>query len=241
MNYNMKKLFRMATLAVCGAMFFASCTDTWDDHYEDTVGTSGSTMDYLTTHASDFAEILKAAGFDKNLNSSQVLTILAPQNDSFNKDELLRQIASGDKKGVVERFLENHILLYNVSMNNEEKKVNLLNEKKVHFGTLAEMEIDGVKSMLHQNVVCGNGIIHILYDDISYKASVYEQLSDNFKKYLEDNGLEDDGKTVSLYNFLKTYDMTRLTRTEVLKSARTRTEILSIAIRSSSATQLEAS
>lgn len=209
MNYNMKKLFRMATLAVCGAMFFASCTDTWDDHYEDTVGTSGSTMDYLTTHASDFAEILKAAGFDKNLNSSQVFTILAPKNGSFDKSALLSQLNSGDKQQVVDRFIKNHVMLYPVSINNEPKNVYLLNEKKVHFGTLSEMEIDGVQ-VEQPNIVCGNGVIHIMSDEVRYKASVYEQIEDNFKKYLEDNGLEDDGKTVSLYNFLKTYDIDSL-------------------------------
>jgi uncharacterized surface protein with fasciclin (FAS1) repeats len=118
----MKKLFRMATLAVCGAMMIASCTDTWDDHYGDAgTGTNGSTMDYLTTHASDFAEILKAAGFDANLNSSQVFTILAPKNGSFDKKALLTQLASGDKSQVVERFIKNHVMLYSVSMNDEEK------------------------------------------------------------------------------------------------------------------------
>lgn len=206
MNYNMKKLFRMATLAVCGAMMIASCTDTWDDHYGDAgTGTNGSTMDYLTTHASEFAEILKAAGFDANLNSSQVFTILAPKNGSFDKNALLTQLASGDKSQVVERFIKNHVMLYSVSMNDEEKNVYLLNEKKVHFGTLAEMEIEGVP-VEEANIKCGNGIVHVLSDDVRYKASVFEQIEDNFKQYLEDNGLEDDGTIVSLYSFLKLYD-----------------------------------
>lgn len=207
MKYNMKNIFRVATFAVCGAMFIASCTDDWDDHYDAVTqtGTGGTTMAYLEAHASDFAEIIKAAGYDKKLSSSQVLTILAPQNDSFNKDELLRQIASGDKEEVVERFLENHILLYNVSMNNDEKTVSLLNEKKIHFGTLDDKQIDGV-DVLQENVVCNNGIIHILKDDIAYKANVMEQLGDNYKKYLAENGLEDSNDIISLYSFLRLYD-----------------------------------
>ena len=207
MNNNMKKLFRMATLAVCGAMMIVSCTDTWDDHYEALpgTGTGGTTMEYLNTHASDFAEILKAAGFDANLNSSQVFTILAPKNGSFDKKALLAQLASGDKDQVVDRFIKNHVLLYNISLNNEEKDAYLLNEKRVHFGTLNDMLIDDV-TVEEPNIVCGNGIIHVMADAVRYKASVYEQIEDNFKQYLADNNLEDDGTIVSLYNFLKKYD-----------------------------------
>ena len=207
MKYNMKKIFTVATLAVCGAMFIASCTDDWDDHYDavSQTGTGGSTMAYLQAHASDFAEIVKAAGYDQKLISSQVLTILAPQNGSFDKNELLRMIQSGDKQEVVERFLENHILLYNVSMNNEEKTVSLLNEKKIHFGTQAEKEIGGVE-VLQENVVCNNGIIHILKDELEYKPNVMEQISDNYKKYLADNGLVDSNDIISLYSVLRTYD-----------------------------------
>lgn len=208
MKYNMKNLVRMAALAVCGAMFIASCTDTWDDHYGDAAtqtGAGGTTMHFLEANASEFADILKAAGYDVNLNSSQVFTILAPKNGSFDKNALLKMIAEGDKKGVVDRFIKNHIMLYNVSLNNDKHTVFLLNEKKVHFGTLADNTIEGVP-VEQANIVCNNGIVHLLSDEIVYKPSVLEQLGDNYAQYLADNGLEDSDDIISLYTFLRMYD-----------------------------------
>ena len=205
MKYNMKKIGRLATLAVFGAVLTVSCTDNWDDHYDDAVQSGGTTLSYLQEHASDFAEVLKAAGYDEKLKSSQVLTILAPQDDSFDKDALLAMIEAGDKEDVVKRFLDNHIMLYPVSLNNDPKTVNLLNEKKVHFGTLDDKLIEGVR-VVKENIVCGNGIIHILESDIEYKPNVMEGLQDNYKRYLAEKGIEDSDDIISLYNFLKKYD-----------------------------------
>ena len=203
----MKKICKLASLAVCGALLAVSCTDNWDDHYDSSMqsGTGGTTMSYLQEHASDFAEIVRAAGYEEKLKSSQMLTILAPQNSSFDKDGLLAMIASGDKKEVVDRFLENHIMLYNVSLNNEPKTASLLNDKKVHFGTLDDKVIEGVP-VVKENIVCQNGIVHILEADIEYKPNVMEKLKDNYQSYLAAKGLEDDDDIISLYNFLKKYD-----------------------------------
>ena len=56
----------VAALAICG---FQSCTDDWDNHYnaENTVDYDGTLMAYLNSHTefSDFAEILKATGYDR--------------------------------------------------------------------------------------------------------------------------------------------------------------------------------
>lgn len=213
MNYHIKNSFRMAIVAVCGALLGASCTDTWDDHYgSDVMSGEGTTLSYLQANASDFAEVLQAAGYAEKLGSSQMMTILAPQNGSFDKDALLKMIADGEKKDVVDRFIENHILLYNVSLNNDEKTAYLLNDKKVQFGTLADKKIGGV-DVLKENIVCGNGIIHILDGDIEYDYNVYERLAANYKAYLAENGLTADDDVISLYSFMKQFDIDSLDET----------------------------
>lgn len=201
----MKKIFRMASLAVFGAVMAVSCTDTWDDHYENGQTSGTTTMAYLQAHASEFAEVIKAAGYEEKLSSSQMLTILAPQNGSFDKNALLQMIADGNKKEVVERFIENHLMLYPVSLNNEPKLVSLLNDKKIQFGTLADNTIEDVP-VLEPNIVCSNGVVHVMQDEINYKPNVLEQIKSNYEKYLADNGLEDSNDIISLYTFLRKYD-----------------------------------
>lgn len=209
MSYNIKNIFKAMSVIACGALVFASCSDTWDDHYKSGIPTTehsyaGTTMQYLEHNASDFADVIKAAGLGPKLSSSQVFTLLAPMDGTFNKDSLLDLIQNGKAKQVRERFIENHVLLYATSLDNEEKTLSLLNKKKIQFGTLANDSI-GSATVAEPNIACNNGIVHLLNGSVRYVPSVFEQIELSHENYLARTGYADED-VVDMYNFLKVYD-----------------------------------
>lgn len=206
MNYFLKNTLRAATMVMSGLLIFSSCTDSWDDHYDTapSLNYSGSTWEYIQGEStlSDFAEVVKAAGYDSVIASSQVFTILAPQNGSFNKDSLLNLISTGQKSSVITRFLENHIMRYNVSLGTTEKTAKLLNDKNVDFGTLSNPVVQ-TSNVLKSNISCKNGVLQIIDSPLHYYPNLYEQLQSDYNDYLSAGGSD---SAVSLFSFLKIYD-----------------------------------
>lgn len=209
MNKNVNNILRVGTLAVVGALTLASCSDTWDDHYEGTadLNYSGSTWEYLQSQSSlsDFVEVAKAAGYADVLASSQVFTILAPQNGSFDKESLLNLVSNGGKDNVVTRFLENHILRYNVSINNEEQTAKLLNDKTLKIGTLDSAYVSNADAV-QTNLTCNNGVVHVISEPIDYYPNIFEQFQMDHDEWVAANGGIDTDSVVDLYSFLRKYD-----------------------------------
>ena len=206
MNTIMKNVSR-AGLCVAAVLLAAACSDTWDDHY-DTVAEydyDGTTLEYLANQSelSDFYKIVVATGFDDELSSSQVLTIFAPQNGTFNYDSLVALIDAGNTTGVLERFVENHVTRYNISIGSSEQEVTLLNEKIVDVGTLSTLLVGDV-SVANANISCSNGVLQELDGYLPYRYNIYEQLEVLNDEYIAANGESDS--LVSLYNFLLKYD-----------------------------------
>lgn len=184
----------VAALAICG---FQSCTDDWDNHYnaENTVDYDGTLMAYLNSHTefSDFAEILKATGYDRELDASQVMTLLVPKNDTFDKKEWLDMIEKGQTQLVIDRFVKNHVSRYNESMNMEERDVTMLSKKNVTFGTMTDATIEGVP-VTEMNITCNNGVIHVLDGFVPYSYNIYEYIAkdyeDNWENYINSGGAD---------------------------------------------------
>ena len=92
-------------VAFLSAMFVGtSCTEEWDDHYSDNGANTknGTILEYIKTDASlsDFCEVVVALGCaDSLLNQSRAYTLWAPVNGSFNKQELMDNIANGNANG----------------------------------------------------------------------------------------------------------------------------------------------
>lgn len=207
MNNILKHTLQTGTLAVVGLLAFSSCSDSWDEHYDSaaSVNYSGTTWEYLQSqdNLSDFVKVVEAAGYDELLKSSQVFTVLAPENGTFNRDSLLQSIAEGNKEGVITRFVENHILRYGVSINNTEKSAKLLNDKYVEIGTLANPTV-GSTTAVQKNVTCTNGVLQVLDGSLPYYYNLYEWLQSDYEDYVKANGENDS--LVSLYTFLRKYD-----------------------------------
>lgn len=210
MNTKIRKALRLGVLAISGLFALYSCTDKWDDHYDSVSGGTfqGTLMECIESHSdslSDFAEVLKAVGYDINLNSDQVFTVWAPVNGSFDKEALLADIKNGDKERVINRFVENHIALYAISLSPNPQDVTLQNRKIAKLSGSAESTFEGA-SILNANITCKNGIFNIIEDENIYIPTIFESLEDDYNEYLLANPSLDPDSLISMMTFLKAYD-----------------------------------
>lgn len=205
MNRIFKNTVRAGVIALITSVSLGSCSDTWDDHYESLSGLTydGSLLGYLQDNPdlSDFVEVVKASGFDKDLASNQVLTVIAPKNGSFDKQYYLNLIQNGRKKEVIDEFIKNHICRYNISMGAEEQTVTMMNKKNVKLGTISEgtIEEENVDKM---NVSCSNGVVHVIDGFLPYQYNIYEFLAkdwrDNYTPAEPLPALDENGEAVEV-------------------------------------------
>ena len=194
MNNQIKNTLRIGVIAAASAAAMLSCSDTWDDHYNDAASVlyNGTTMQAIEAEAPDFAEVIKAVGYDRELNSENVYTIWAPTH--FDKAQMLA-LARTDSAMVVDRFIKNHIARYAVSQNGvEDQRISLMNEK------ITTMTVDnkfGTANITKANLSCQNGILHVIDSEIEYQKNVFEQIEALYNA---------DTDSISLYAFLKIWN-----------------------------------
>lgn len=191
---NIKNTLRMGLVVAAGAAAMYSCTDTWNDHYDVLSDTAyGTTMQALEANASDFAEIVKLVGYDRELGSDNVYTIWAPANGSFNVDSI-KALASKDKKRVIEKFINNHVARYATPLGLSNKEVTLLNEKNV---LLSADGVFGQSKITKGNLSCANGVLHVIDGINPYYNNLFETIEDHYNAETD---------SVSLYSFLSVWD-----------------------------------
>lgn len=202
MNKNIKNTFRNGLLAIAGLAVMYSCSDTWDEHYEaaSMVKYNGTTMQAIQEKAPNFAKVLIAAGYDRELNSENVYTVFAPEIDAATAEQYISMIKAGKKDYVVKKFIKNHVARFNVSVNNEEQTISLINTKKVSLGN-ASAPTFGASSITASNISCNNGVLHLINQANAYTNSIYE--------YIEEKQ-EDSALPNTLYKFLAACDSNRL-------------------------------
>ena len=180
----------MALTVGCGtAALTTACTEDWDDHYEGTATGanvhSGSLWQAIQSDAqlSNFASVVEATGYSKNLNGSQVFTVFAPTNQAFSATDaqkLIAQYRTEKKAGtrevdntVVKEFVKNHISLYNFSVaSGRSDTITLLNGKRQPLNASGFANA----SFLTSNDLYGNGVLFTLKDVVTYYPNVFEYL-----------------------------------------------------------------
>ncbi len=204
----MKKLLIKSLLAGCLIIFAVSaqlsCSDDWDEHYDSKITGDyyeGNLMQMIDSKSelSDFAEILRAAGYDQQLEKNQVLTILAPKNGTFDKAALLSRIQNGQKDKVITEFIQNHISRYNQSMDNEKHTIMMFNDKFMDMQTKSEATIENI-NVADMNLVCKNGVMHILEGAIPYSYNIYELLAEDYEEQ-KANTPDFDPEWASFYKY----------------------------------------
>ncbi|MBQ0074690.1 MAG: fasciclin domain-containing protein [Prevotella sp.] len=199
---NIKNTFRAGFVLAAGVVALYSCTDTWNDHYdaEAVLKYDGTTMQAIEENASDFAKVIKAYGYERELSSDNTYTVWAPANGSFDVNDYLKDgKAIADSAETVKWFIKNHVARYAHSFNSTDQKISLMNEK------VAQMTADGKFGLVNitkSNISCKNGVLHLIESAAPYNYNLFELIS---KQYHDD---ATDGKDTipSLYRFL--YDPT---------------------------------
>lgn len=170
----------------------SGCTD-WDDHYEASAGEGGDATlaEQIASRAelSDFYEVLQntmvfrhhrktSVSYADLLSQGQQLTVIAPQNGTFDKDALIaqaRQSAAGDS--IVEKyFVGNHIARGTFSDLKDGQSILLLNGKHI---TLGQATAEGVQ-LTGSNNHAKNGILHTATRQLPYTNNLYEQLIEDY-------------------------------------------------------------
>ena len=172
-------------------LIFTSCSD-WDDHYEGAAGsgTDGAALWQqlkANSQLSDFCDVLEQTkvyrmhkktpvSYADLLSGGQVFTVMAPVNNSFNKDSLLQlvQTVVGDSS-VEKSFVQNHLSRTLASLKPEPSKVLMLNMKHMD---LANGKVDDVPVTV-ANTKTGNGVLHVVERALPYKHNLFEMLCDN--------------------------------------------------------------
>lgn len=193
-----KNTFRAGFVVAAGLVAMYSCTDTWDDHYNAPVQLDyeGTTMQAIEENASNFAKVIKAYGYERELTSDNIYTIWAPADDAFDVSKYIDENGNAieDSTEVVTQFIKNHIARYARSVNGKNQDFNLMNEKR---GSMSAEGKFGDASIAVSNIACKNGVLHIITEESPYSFNLFELIA---KQYKDDT---DEGKdTLSLYAFL---------------------------------------
>ena len=178
----MKHIYkRWAGSLCCGAaaaLALVSCAD-WDDHYDaDTalLDTQNATIWQnieKTGNLSQFASLLKKAGYDAILDASQTYTVWAPVDGSFDFETV--SALSNDR--LKKEFIENHIARNNYPASGTvNQRIYTLNEKMMRFGGSGGYSIQGV-GVDRANLAAGTGTIHTLNGKIPFMQNIYESLN----------------------------------------------------------------
>ncbi len=90
-----------------------SCSDTWDDHYNAGLSAlkfNGTTMQALEETAPDFAKVVKAYGFSRELSSDNTYTVWAPADGTFDLSDYVGSNGErvADSAEVVNDFIIDH-------------------------------------------------------------------------------------------------------------------------------------
>lgn len=196
-----------------GMLAMYSCSDTWDNHYEDApvLTFNGNIMQALEQEAPDFAKVVKAYGFDKELSSDNIYTVWAPADGTFTLDDYVTSDGerAADSATVVNEFIKNQVARYHWSLDGTDHKFPLMNEK---VGKMRASGRFGGSSMLTDedgaqidatahNIACGNGILHRVGATNPYHANLLEHI-----KKLYEADMTAGKEDCSLYTFLKSFN-----------------------------------
>ncbi|MDD4970360.1 MAG: fasciclin domain-containing protein [Paludibacter sp.] len=152
-----------------------SCTDDLNKHYsaEQTTKSNLNLYQYIQaqTELSTFTKMLKIAGYDTILKSSQTFTVWAPTDHSLENVNLL------DTAQII-KIVENHIARFSYPTTAiVSKKMIMLDNKLIVFANGSEGYTFGGLKIVQSDVATKNGIIHVLSDYLPYRMSIWEFLN----------------------------------------------------------------
>ncbi len=174
----------VGALFAAAALTWTACTDTWDDHYEGkAAGHNGLSL--WNNIASDarlapFAKVLRATGYEAQLQSPQMLTVWAPTITDEEADQLIAAYQAEKKEGVkdddnsvIMQFVKNHIALYNTSVSSyTSDSIRMLNGKYMVLKPDALNET----AFLEKNIISTNGVLYKVGNKLAFYPNLWEKI-----------------------------------------------------------------
>ena len=190
-------------MMAAGMLAAASCSD-FDDYNKEVADITPSGNQTLwqniqqNPELSDFAALVKRAGFDDELDATQYYTIWAPKNGTFDATAY----SSLTDDAVMNHFVKNHIASYSHNATgNFADRVLMLNGKSYDWVGNGAYSFDEV-GVLQANLPSKNGVIHVLDGEARYLSNLYQYITDSTLS----RGMEID----SLRNYYLKYQLTKL-------------------------------
>lgn len=185
-------------------LFCASCTDTWDEHYNPSEGTSATETLWERIKAnpdlSHYAEIAEKATYYKDqmhplknpktgkpytykdmFSGTQLMTIFAPENSALSEEEKNKwiQILETNPYGVHQQLMANSVSLWRSNITGGGlDTLQMINGKRLELDKSNEtMQKIAIKQ---KNIEASNGTLHTLTANLPFKYNLYEYLKDSY-------------------------------------------------------------
>ena len=121
---------------------------------------------------SDFATLVKKAGFDDELSQPHYYTVWAPLNGTYDASSLM----SADSATVLYQFVKSHIAEYNHSISGQvDERIHALNRKSFAFEGDGQYTYAG-QTLRQLNLPNSNGIMHLLDGAARFYPNLSEYL-----------------------------------------------------------------
>ncbi len=195
----MRRKYNYIGAVLCGAVALAlpSCTDTWNDHYDNPESTAAtqSLWELISENSnlSNFAEIAEKVHYYRDqthpqadytykdmLDGTQLLTVWVPENDALTASEWQRwnDLADSNPYTVQQQFLANSISLWRqVATAGGVDTLTMLNGKKQVFDK-GNFTMAGYP-LIEKNVAASNGTLHTVGTPVPFNYNIYEFLKDD--------------------------------------------------------------
>lgn len=121
----------------------------------------------------DFASLVKQAGFDTELDKTKSFTVWAPKNNSF----LVSDYQNLSQADLLQQFVKNHVAEYGHQASGAvSKRIHTLNEKSYTFeGDGTQYSFNGI-AISKANQPSNNGLLHIMDGAAPFRPNLYEYL-----------------------------------------------------------------
>ena len=187
-----------------GGGLLTSCSD-FDDYNKvevdkQTVTASQTLWENInkSSNLKDFAALVKAAGFDQELNTTHCYTVWAPIDGTYD----VASLRALGNEALLKQFVKNHIAEYSHgAVGNVDERVLMLNAKSYDFRGNGNYKFDGI-NVRQPNLPSSNGLIHLIDGQAQFLPNLYE--------YVTDSLLSGDAGIDSLRNFFLNYEQSYL-------------------------------
>lgn len=191
----MKPTRYMGIMMMAASMVAATSCSDFDDYNDEPLDPSLSANKTLWENISanenltDFAALVKKAGFAGELAQPNSYTIWAPLNGTYDASAL-EQL---DSATLLEQFVENHIAKYSHRISgNVDERIMALNEKSYDFKGNGSYTFGNV-AVAEANLPSINGVMHTLQGEVAYHPNIYDYI-------FQAQGVD------SLANYFKNYE-----------------------------------